>query len=292
MRLNGGRTDGGESAGEPAPFSRGSPTARGCRDRNDPHGGECRDRRGCRATPASADTASYSSAPSWDDPGRTPTFHESGPWVMSWSFDCATMFTIDGNFIVTVNQPAGSSISDIGPNKLHPARAAEQITTTTRARSTSQWTVAVPGTSPWPQHQARPAATPLIITSGQVGNSGDTTSFFVPGPWTMAWSYEAAAGSPTSCGGGVDGDFIVDVQQPLGGFTSDIGPNQLGGSGQGVNSSTLGLSRSPSTVAANGQSPSVPPAVPPQSAPTPLATCSEGVHGHGTYPGWQRVLDR
>ena len=188
------------------------------------------------ATPAGADTTTFSSTQIGTF-GSTPSFYESGPWVMSWSFDCVTGFIIDGNFDVTVNQPAGSTISDVGPNELQPAgsgtdRYYDTGTFNLEVNSGCNWTITVVPVS------SAPAATPLTITSGQVGGSGATTAFFVPGPWTMAWSYEPVGGSVTSCGGGVDGDFIVDVQQPFGGSTSDVGPNEHGGSGQGVDSYT------------------------------------------------------
>jgi hypothetical protein len=184
------------------------------------------------ATPAGADTTTFSSTQIGTF-GSTPSFYEAGPWVMSWNFDCVTGFILDGNFDVTVNQPAGSTISDVGPNELRPAGSGtdhyyDTGTFNLEVNSGCNWTITVSPAS------SAPAASPLTITSWQVGSSGDTTAFFVPGPWTMAWSYEPVGGSVTSCGGGVDGNFIVNVQQPLGGFTSDIGPNELGGGGSGV----------------------------------------------------------
>ncbi len=156
---------------------------------------------------------------------------------MSWNFSCTGSYALTGNFIVTVNQPASSTISDVGPNELRGAGSGfdtyyDTGTFNLEVNSECAWNITVAPAS------SAPAATPLTITSGQVGSSGDTTSFFVPGPWTMAWSYGVAPGSATSCGGGVDGNFIVDIQQPLGGFAGDIGPNELGGGGSGVDSYT------------------------------------------------------
>jgi hypothetical protein len=82
----------------------------------------------------------------------------------------------------------------------------------------------------------------LLPIGGSVGSGQGIVHCFPSdrchGPMDNAWSYGVAPDSATSCGGGVDGSFIVDVQQPLGGFTSDIGPNELGGGGSGVDSYT------------------------------------------------------
>ena len=194
------------------------------------------------ATPAGADLATYSSAqfPS----GHTPTFYQSGPWTMSWSYYCSinilggVPIAVPGSFTVTVNQPSGSSISDVGPNEMGFGGSGFDTYYDTGTFdldvSGCNWSITVGPAS------GAPAATPLTITSEQVGSSGDTSAFFVGGPWTMAWSYESAAGSVTSCGGGSGGNFIVDVQRPLGGFTSDVGPNELGTGGSGVDSYTNG----------------------------------------------------
>ena len=180
------------------------------------------------ATPAGADTASYSST-QIGTTGSTPTFYQGGAWTMSWNYNCSN-YGSPGNFIVSVNQPTGSSISDDGPNELSMSGSGtdhyyDTGTFNLDVISECDWNITVTPSS------SAGAATPLTITSSQVGSSGDTTSFFVVGPWTMAWSYDCTAW-------GSQGNFIVDVQQPLGGFTSDIGPDELGTGGSGVDSYT------------------------------------------------------
>ena len=190
------------------------------------------------ATPAGADTTSFSSAQIGTS-GSTPTFNESGPWTMSWSYTCP--IDVLGAFSATVNQPADATLVDIGPNELGGGKSG-----TDHYYDTGTFNLAVSSGCSWaitvsPASSA-PAATPLTITSGQVGDSGETTSFFVTAPWTMAWSYTGQGtsppGVPDSCNAGLPGNFIVDVQQPLGGFTDDIGPNELGSGGSGVDTYT------------------------------------------------------
>ena len=139
------------------------------------------------AAPAGADTASYSSTQIGTS-GSTPTFNQSGTWTMSWNYNCSN-FGSAGNFIVSVNQPAGSTTSDDGPNELSTSGSGidhyyDSGTFHLDVTSECNWNITVT-----PASASAPAGTQLTITSAQVGDTGDTTAFFVAGPWTMAWSY-------------------------------------------------------------------------------------------------------
>jgi len=63
------------------------------------------------STPAGADTTTFSSA-SVGSSGATPNFSESGPWTLSWNYNCSGN---QGEFIVTVVQPEDSFNFDVGP---------------------------------------------------------------------------------------------------------------------------------------------------------------------------------
>ena len=245
---------------------------------------------GTTAARAGADTASYTSA-QIGTTGSTPTFYQGGAWTMSWSYFCP--IDVAAHFSVTVNQPAGSTISDVGPNELGGSGSGfdtyyDTGTFDLVVSSGCSWNITVGPAS------SAPAATPLTLTSGQVGDSGDTTSFFVAGPWTMAWSYTGQGtsppGVPGSCMAGLPGNFIVDVQQPLGGFTSDIGPHELGTGGSGVDSYTnagtfslaiLSECQWSITISSSGGS-SAPAPAPPAPAPRVFAAWHLPQMGRGT----------
>ena len=53
------------------------------------------------STPAGADTTTFSSS-TVGTSGTTPDFTESGPWSMSWEYDCSGS---QGYFLVGINQP-------------------------------------------------------------------------------------------------------------------------------------------------------------------------------------------
>ena len=97
---------------------------------------------------------------------------------------------------------------------------------------------------------AQPAgADTTTFTSGQVGSSGQTAPFYEGGLWSMAWSYDCTAY-------GYPGNFFVDINPPPGDSTFDIGPNELGTSGSGVDYYVdTGTSASRSSASATGQLP-------------------------------------
>lgn len=77
------------------------------------------------------------------------------------------------------------------------------------------------------------------FTSAQVGTSGQTAQFNQAGAWEMAWSFDCTAF-------GSSGTFSVNINQPAGSPTVDIGPNELsaGESGTDYYSDTGTLSLS------------------------------------------------
>ncbi len=68
------------------------------------------------AAPAGADTVSFSSA-QYGTSGTTPSFSQTGPWTLAWTYNCANVGGI-GVFSVTVNQPASSTTFDTGADEL------------------------------------------------------------------------------------------------------------------------------------------------------------------------------
>src|SRR5579875_83575 len=67
-------------------------------------------------SPPGGGTESFSSNTTGST-GETSQFSESGPWTMSWSYDCSS-YGSQGNFMVDVNQPPGDTATDTGPNEL------------------------------------------------------------------------------------------------------------------------------------------------------------------------------
>ncbi|HXW33939.1 MAG TPA: hypothetical protein VEJ87_05120, partial [Acidimicrobiales bacterium] len=65
--------------------------------------------------PVAAATATFSSSTIGTN-GQTPSFSQTGPWTMAWSYNCSN-YGSPGNFIVTVN----GSFSDNGTNELNSA---------------------------------------------------------------------------------------------------------------------------------------------------------------------------
>ena len=106
------------------------------------------------------------------------------------------------------------------------------------------------------------------------------------GKWTMAWSYEC----PTVGGGGI---FGIEINEPAGDQSTDMGPFQAGTSGSGTNNyndigtfslgvlSTCTWSISITSV---GSTPPATPSPTPTPAPTPAPTPSPapgtGEHGY------------
>jgi hypothetical protein len=227
------------------------------------------------SAPAGADTATFSSAQIGMS-GSTPTFDQTGPWTLSWTYNCSNLGS-EGTFSAEVDQPASSLNFDAGPDELGVSGSGTDHYYDTGAfnlevDSDCSWTITVsPGSS-------AASATPVTVTSGQVGASGNTAWFFVGGPWTMAWSYTCAAF-------GTNGNFSVFIEQPLGGFSGDIGPNELGTSGSGTDSysdlgtfslSVLSECQWSITITSSAAAPASAPAASPHPVFTGLASTPDG----------------
>ena len=238
--------------------------------------------------PAGADTTTFTSGQIGSS-GDTSNFNQSGPWTMSWSYNCAASGG-PGNFIVTVNQPANDLAQDSGTNELGNSGSGTDYYYDTGQFSLSiisecDWSITVAPSS------AGALATPATFTSAQSGDTGDPQQFRVAASWTMTWSY--------SCANlGSAGNFIVNIIQPAGDNAFDVGPNELGTSGSGTDSyndtGVFGLDIDSEcnwtiTVLSAGQS--LPPAPPTPTAVGIAATPDGGgywiaysngaVHDHG-----------
>lgn len=184
---------------------------------------------------AGATTATFTST-TIGTSGSTPAFVMSGPWTMSWSFNCASYGTA-GSFVVTVNQPAGDMDDDVGPNEFSTSGSGTDSYFDTGSFNLSiisecDWSITVAHSG------AAPSSTPLTLSSSQIGDSGSTPQFDVTAPWTMSWSYNCANLGTTR-------NFIVGVHRWTGALTFDVGPNELGIGGNGTdtyhNSGTFNL---------------------------------------------------
>lgn len=223
------------------------------------------------AAPAGADSGTYSST-SIGTSGSTPSFSQSGPWTMAWSYNCSN-YGSPGNFIVDVN----NSNIDQGTNELGTGDSGTDYYYDTGSFSLSiisecDWSITV---SP---NSAGSSGTPVTITSGQIGVSGNSPAFSVGKPWTMAWSYNCS-------NWGSQGNFVVNVNQPPGDYALDLGPNEIGTGGSGVDSysdtGTFTLSViSPCswsiTVSSAGSAPAPAPAPPAPPATTGMASTPDG----------------
>lgn len=173
--------------------------------------------------PAGADTTTFSSS-SIGQSGSTPTFAQSGPWTLAWSYSNCTGGS--GNFIVTINN---SSAHDVGPNELGSGTSGTDYyydsgsTFNLSVSSECSWTITVSPSS------ASPLTNPTF-TSTQTGSTGQTQQFSVASAWTMSWTY-------SNCSGG-SGNFIVDINQPSGDTATDTAPNEQGSGGNGTDSYT------------------------------------------------------
>ena len=176
--------------------------------------------------PAAADTATFTSG-AIGSSGNTPAFNQSGPWSMAWSYDCSS-FGSAGNFSVSINQPGNDLSEDIGPNELGNGGSGTDFyydtgTFSLAVNSECDWSITVT------PNGAGDASTPVGFSSAGTGDSGDTAQFHVSSAWTMAWTYDCSAF-------GSEGNFSVNITQPPGDLTSDIGPNELGTGGSGTDS--------------------------------------------------------
>ena len=178
------------------------------------------------STAAGASTATFTSGQIGSS-GSTPTFSQAGPWTMSWSYNCAA-YGSEGNFAVTINQPAGDGASDLGMNELGSGGSGTDYYYDTGQFSLSvisecDWSITVTSSS------GVAVATPVTFTSTQSGDTANPQQFSVGGKWTMAWSYDCTAY-------GSAGNFAVSINQPAGDGALDVGPNELGMGGSGTDS--------------------------------------------------------
>jgi hypothetical protein len=160
--------------------------------------------------------------------GTTPSFNETGAWVVEWSYTC-TAASPSGGFSITVNQPSGDAAHDNGPFALGASGSGTDYyydagPFSLTVNSGCDWSIAVTPTA------APPLAAPATFTSASIGTIGDSRAFTVGGPWTMAWSY--------SCAPGVLAHFSVDVDQPTGDSAVDLGPNDSGDGDSGTDAYT------------------------------------------------------
>jgi len=97
------------------------------------------------SAPAGADTATFSSAQIGMS-GSTPTFDQTGPWTLSWTYNCSNLGS-EGTFSAEVDQPASSLNFDAGPDELGVSGSGTDHYYDT-GRSTSRSTATAPGPSP------------------------------------------------------------------------------------------------------------------------------------------------
>ena len=181
-----------------------------------------------RDAPAGADTVTFTSGEIGTS-GSSPSFIQNSQWLMSWSYDCTT-FGGPGNFSVEVNQPAGSSVLDIGPNELSTSGSGVDYYYDTGVFNLSivsecDWTILVEPTGPGS------LTPPANYTSTATGDSGNTQRFLISSNWTMSWTYDCS-------NFGSSGNFAVLINQPSGDSSFDVGPNELGPGGSGTDSYT------------------------------------------------------
>jgi hypothetical protein len=210
--------------------------------------------------------------------GSPQAFTVQGPWTMSWSYDECPSGGLENEFLVAINTPADDSNADVGPQEMGSAGSGEEY-----YYDTGQFSLAVMSDCTWSITIAPSFAgaltAPVTYTNAQTGLSGNPQEFTVGGKWTMAWSYEC----PTVGGGGI---FGIEINEPSGDQSTDIGPFQAGTSGSGTNNyndigtfslgvvSTCTWSISISTVASTP---------PPTPTPTPTPTPAPGTGQHGYW---------
>jgi hypothetical protein len=170
--------------------------------------------------PAGADTTTFSSS-TVGSSGTTPTFNESGPWTMSWVYDCSG----EGDFIVGVNQPEDDQSFDIGPQEQGSGSSGADY-----FYDSGQFSLSVESGCTWSitvtPNDAAPVSAPVTYSSAQTGETGSPEAFTVQGPWTMSWSYECPSG-------GLQNGFIVGINEPTFDTSADVGVDEMGSAGSG-----------------------------------------------------------
>jgi hypothetical protein len=172
------------------------------------------------SSPAAADTTTFTSG-AVGLSGTTPTFDESGPWTMAWSYDC---FGGQDAFVVTVNEPAADDAVDLGTSSNGAAASGTEYyydagSFSLEVTSTCGWSITVAPST------AGTLATPASFSSAQSGQSANPQEFTAGGPWTIDWAY--------TCASGKSGNFAVDITEPAGDTATDNGPDSQGTSGNG-----------------------------------------------------------
>jgi hypothetical protein len=145
---------------------------------------------------------------------------------MSWSYECPSG-GLEDEFLVAINEPTNDSNADVGVQEMGSAGSGEEY-----YYDTGQFNLAIVSDCTWSITVAPSFAgaltAPVTYTNAQTGLSGNPQEFTVGGKWTMAWSYEC----PTVGDGGI---FAIEINEPSGDQSTDIGPFQAGTSGSGTN---------------------------------------------------------
>jgi hypothetical protein len=174
------------------------------------------------STPAGADTTTFSSS-TVGSSGTTPDFTETGPWTMSWQYNCSGA---QGDFAVSVNQPDDSMTADIGPEEQGSGSSGEDY-----FYDTGQFSLDIQSGCSWSitvtPNAAAPLAAPVTYSSAQTGETGSPPAFIVQGPWTMSWSYDCPSG-------GLENEFFVEINEPTNDFNADVAPEETGSAGSGL----------------------------------------------------------
>ena len=162
-------------------------------------------------SPAAADSDTFSSA-TIGQSGSTPSFNQTAAWSLSWSY--SNCLGGSGNFSADIN---GSSDADPGPNELGSGGSGTDVyydagTFNISVISECDWSITVAPLF------AAPSTSPTFSNT-QNGQTGQTAQFQAASGWSMSWSY-------SNCIDG-SGNFSVDIVQPAGDDTFDVGPNEL-----------------------------------------------------------------
>jgi hypothetical protein len=221
-------------------------------------------------TPAAADSDTFSSS-TIGQSGSTPSFNQTAAWSLSWSY--SNCVGGSGNFSADIN---GSSDGDPGPNELGSGGSGTDVyydagTFNISVISECDWSITVA------PYFAAPSTSPTFSNT-QTGQTGQTPQFQAASGWSMSWSY-------SNCIDG-SGNFSVNIVQPAGDDTFDVGPNELGSGGSGTDTYTDSgvfslqvLSECDWTININSAiaAPAPSPAPTPSPTPTPAAPTAVGI---------------
>ena len=181
--------------------------------------------------PVGADTVSFSSASLGTGTTTTPVFEQTGPWLMSWRYDCSNTGNV--GFGVQII-PSGSSDLDRAPDE--PGSSGSG---TDRYYASGSFQLIVQSFCDWVISVAPsvngPLPTPITYSNTQTGTTGQTQQFWVTSPWTMSWSYDCGGPNPF---GPPFPNFEADIHAPPGDPASDAGPFQVADAGSGADTFT------------------------------------------------------